>query len=245
MRRGAGFVTPKELVSAVGDRLRLAANPRNAGPMQRYMKSTMPYLGITAPRLKALCRDIFTEFPLGSGADWRQTIQLLWRNATHREQRYAAIALADFKEYHSSETLAVLPRYREMIRTGAWWDYVDQLASHRIGSLLRKYPGVMKPILVRWARSTDLWLRRAAILAQLGFKGSTDGILLLACIEPSVGHPDFFLRKGIGWALRQYAREKPRTVIRYVERNRSRLSPLSKREALKALLRAGVVKRVP
>ena len=86
----------------------------------------------------------------------------------------------------------------------------------------------------RWARATDsLWKRRAAILCQLRFKEETDLRLLFDCIEPNLPHADFFIRKAIGWALRQHAWTDPREVRRYVEANRERLSPLSIREALK------------
>ena len=124
-----------------------------------------------------------------------------------------------------------------MITTGAWWDYVDSIASQRIGELLQRYPKEMRAILRNWAASDDIWKRRSAILAQLKFKGDTDLKLLYACIQPSLARPEFFLRKGIGWALRQHAWTDPKEVIRYVKANEQRLSPLSKREALKNLSR--------
>ena len=86
-----------------------------------------------------------------------------------------------------------------------------------------------------WSKSDNVWKRRASILCQLGFKGDTDLDLLYACIEPSLDSNEFFLRKAIGWALRQYARTDPGEVKRYVGRNESRLSRLSKREALKKI----------
>jgi 3-methyladenine DNA glycosylase AlkD len=91
----------------------------------------------------------------------------------------------------------------------------------------------MKPLMRRWARDSDTWKRRSAILCQLGFKRDTDLRLLYDCIEPNVTHQDFFIRKAIGWALRQYAWTDPRAVRRYVKANKQRLSPLSVREALK------------
>jgi 3-methyladenine DNA glycosylase AlkD len=98
----------------------------------------------------------------------------------------------------------------------------------------------MSGILRDWAVSSDIWKRRSAILAQLNFKRETDLKLLYDCIRPSLGASEFFLRKGIGWALRQYARTDPAEVIRFVRRNEARLSPLSKREALKHV---GALKR--
>ena len=91
----------------------------------------------------------------------------------------------------------------------------------------------MKPLMRRWARGPDMWKRRAAILAQIRFRQATDIDLLYACIEPNLTHTDFFIRKAIGWALRQYAWSDPREVRRYVSKNRTRLSPLSVREAMK------------
>jgi 3-methyladenine DNA glycosylase AlkD len=121
----------------------------------------------------------------------------------------------------------------EMIVTGAWWDYVDTLASRNLGSILRAEPRRMKPLMRRWARDANLWKRRSAILCQLGFKGTTDLVLLYDCIEPNLSGRDFFIRKAIGWALRQLAWTDPKEVRRYVKANRDRLSPLSVREALK------------
>ena len=123
--------------------------------------------------------------------------------------------------------------YEEMITSGAWWDFVDAIATHQLGELLRKHPAEMSAILRQWAAGEDIWKRRSAILAQISFKGDTDLKLLYDCIEPSLGASEFFLRKGIGWALRQYAWTDPAEVIRFVRRHEARLSPLSKREALK------------
>jgi 3-methyladenine DNA glycosylase AlkD len=120
-----------------------------------------------------------------------------------------------------------------MITTGAWWDYVDPIAAHRVGPLLRRYPKLMSRKMRAWSRSKDLWLRRSAIICQLAFKKETDLGLLYDCIEPAIGEKEFFLRKAIGWALRQYAWTDPKEVQRYVREYRSRLSPLSIREALK------------
>jgi 3-methyladenine DNA glycosylase AlkD len=123
--------------------------------------------------------------------------------------------------------------YEEMIVTGAWWDYVDAIAGHRLGLLLRRFPAPMRKQMLAWSRDQDLWKRRSAILCQLRFKGETDLELLYACIAPSLASREFFLRKAIGWALRQYAWTDPREVVRYVREHQAALSPLSRREALK------------
>ena len=116
-----------------------------------------------------------------------------------------------------------------MIVTGAWWDVVDPIASHCVGKLLRKYPSHVGRTMRAWSGSRDIWKRRTSIICQLGFKQDTDLELLYACIEPSLDSKEFFLRKAIGWALRQYAWTDPREIQRYVRAHDSRLSPLSKR----------------
>jgi len=212
--------------------------------MQAYMKSAMPYLGITSTPLATTCRALITTHRLSTVDTWRDTTLTLWREAQFREERYAAILIARHRLYDDHQTLAALPMYRELIVTGAWWDYVDAVA-HQIGILLRRFPNAMAKTLRGWSRGDDLWLRRTSIIAQLDFKHDLDCALLYDCIEPSLDSREFFLRKAIGWALRQHARVDPREVLRYVKANRARLSGLSKREALKAALRSGTLKEIP
>ena len=123
--------------------------------------------------------------------------------------------------------------HEAMIVSGAWWDYVDDIASHRIGGLLTLYPETIRATMLAWSRDANLWKRRTAILSQLSFKAATDEWLLFACIAPNMGDRDFFIRKAIGWALRVYSKTAPDVVRRYVREHEAELSPLSRREALK------------
>jgi 3-methyladenine DNA glycosylase AlkD len=221
------------LLRALKKSLRAAADPAKAPAMQAYMKSSMPYLGLQAPQLRQAVRAVFAAHPLESFEEWRDAVLQLWRQARYREERYAAIELAGHTRYRAFRSLEALPMYEEMITLGAWWDFVDAIATRQLGELLRKHPVEMSAILREWAICDDMWKRRSAILAQLNYKSDTDLKLLYDCIRPSLGASEFFLRKGIGWALRQYARTDPAEVIRFVRRNEARLSPLTKREALK------------
>lgn len=223
----------RRLIRSLRVALRTAADPKKAPGMQRYMKSRMPYLGVQALQLRKVVKAVIAEHPLSSFEDWRDTILEIWRQARYREERYAAIELAGYRHYRQFRTLEALPIYEEVITAGAWWDYVDSIATHQLGELLRHYPADMAPLLRNWAADDDIWKRRSAILAQLNFKGETDLNLLYDCIRPSLSASEFFLRKGIGWALRQYARTNPREVLRFVRQHESQLSPLTKREALK------------
>ena len=221
------------LVRTVRRALAEAADPTKAAAMQTYMKSAMPYRGVSAPVLKLVCRNAFKAHPLVTAAEWRRVVLDLWRHAEFREERYAAVLLTQARSYREFQTYSSLRLFEEMIVTGAWWDFVDTLAGHNLGDILRADPRKMKPLMRRWARDADMWKRRSAILCQLGFKRETDLDLLYDCIEPNLSHKEFFIRKAIGWALRQYAWTDPKEVRRYVKANKARLSPLSVREALK------------
>lgn len=233
----------RKLIRSVREALQALADPAKAPAMQAYMKSEMPYLGVQATPLRQALRPLFADCVLESFEEWRGTVLELWRFARHREERYAAIELAGQPAYRPFQTLKALPIYEEMIVSGAWWDLVDSIAAHQIGGLLQRYPAEMAPVLRDWATGVDIWKRRASILAQLGFKGSTDCELLYDCIRPSLSRPEFFLRKGIGWALRQYARTDAAEVLRYVRRNEQLLSPMSRREALKNVARKPSVRK--
>jgi 3-methyladenine DNA glycosylase AlkD len=211
------------------------ANPVKAEGMRAYMKSEMPYLGVQSTPLREVCREVFDVFPVEGFEAWRDAIRELWRGARFREERYVALELLGDRRFRGYRTLEVLPLYEELIVDGAWWDLVDDLATHHVGDLLRRFPTEMRPVLLRWSRGDDHWLRRTSIICQVGSKRQTDRELLFACIEPSIGERDFFLRKGIGWALREYAKVEPDAVREYVAANEQRLSGLSKREARKHL----------
>jgi 3-methyladenine DNA glycosylase AlkD len=224
------------LVVEVRRALEKAANPAKAPQMQAYMKSAMPYRGVSSPEQKAIWKTAFSAHPLPSMDAWQRVALTLWREAAFREERYAAIALTDLKPYADYRTMASIPMFEEMIVTGAWWDFVDAIAGRSLGAVLRREPAKMSKLMRRWARDPHMWKRRSAILCQLGFKRDTDLELLYDCIEPNLvgSHSDeFFIRKAIGWALRQYAWSDPREVKRYVKTNRERMSNLSVREALK------------
>ena len=200
--------------------------------MQAYMKSAMPYRGVTMPALRIITRRLFSEHPLATAEEWQAAILELWRGAKFREERYAAVELAGAKRYAAYRTPEVMPMLEEMVVTGAWWDHVDELA-HLIGDLLLAYPKTMRPLMRAWSTDENLWKRRVSIICQVGLKRDTDLKLLYANIEPNLADRDFFIRKAIGWALRQYAWTDPDEIAKYVQAHEARLSGLSRREALK------------
>lgn len=230
-----------DLVRKVRSTLAGAGDPVRAQGQQRYMKSPLPYHGITTPQLRVLLRPILDD-PASRIADrptWEATVRALWDGATHREQRYAATILAGHRRHRQWQDRDTMGLYRHLIVTGAWWDHVDDIAAHLVGPILRADHAGVAPVIRRWARAEDLWLRRTAILCQLGAKTDTDTVLLEDCITSNLlDGPfggEFFVRKAIGWALRDYARTDAVWVRGFLTRHESRLSTLSRREGGKHL----------
>ena len=220
------------LVGTIGAELRRAADPTRAPQMQAYMKSSMPYLGVPLPVTRRIARSAAVSYPPADVSDLLASATALWRGAKYREERYAAAELTGLRM--AAGRLEMLPLYREMIVTGAWWDHVDGI-SERIGGLLLAHRPVIEPVIREWSTDPDRWLRRSSIISQLALKQRTDVVLLTDVIEPNLADPEFFIRKAIGWALRQYARIDPDWVRAFVQANGAAMSPLSRREAMKHL----------
>lgn len=227
-----------ELARALRQAYAAEGDPRRAGDMRAYMKSAMPYYGVPMPRTRAILRELVQGRDLGDAAHLAQVVRTLWHGAKRREERYAALELLDRPAARKLEAPGALPLYEELIASGAWWDLVDELAARRVGVVLARSPKVVQPTLRRWSRGGDLWLRRAAILAQLKHRDATDVDFLFDVIEPAVDEKEFFLRKAIGWALRELSRWKPEAVERWLDEHRGRASGLTVREAQRGLARA-------
>jgi 3-methyladenine DNA glycosylase AlkD len=227
---------PSDLARLVRRRIAEAGDASRAPRMQTYMKSAMPYRGVTAVPLRAICRTAYAELPLSDRAEWEACVRLLWDEAAYREERYAALALTSHRAYRQHQDPDTLPLYRHLVVTGAWWDLVDSLASHGVGAVLADYPDQVTPVVRDWAVDEDLWLRRTAILCQLARKERTDEKLLRfvleANLEGTLHGAEFFVRKAIGWALREHAKTDPAWVRGSVSEHHERLSGLSRREAL-------------
>ena len=203
------------------------------------MKSELPFLGIQAATRRRLMRQLLP--PIQTQEELYAVVRGLWhgrpraRVKVYREERYIAMELLTLPRFKRLRDPATLGLYEELIVDGAWWDFVDHLAKHGVGELLRRFPEETKPEMLEWSTDADKWKRRTAILCQLDFKRDTDLELLEAGIDANLDDGDFFIKKAVGWALRQLGWFEPDYVERYVARHEKRLSALSRREALKSL----------
>jgi 3-methyladenine DNA glycosylase AlkD len=222
------------LLETLRKELAAAGDAKRAAGAQAYMKSTMPFHGVPAKPSRAICKEVLRGVDLQDAEAWRALVLGIFRGARYREEWYAAVELAGDRRARAWQTMEALPMYEELITSARWWDVVDALATHRLGDVLVREPGPMRRAMLAWSKDTEMWKRRSAILCQIRRKAETDLDLLYACIAPSIASKEFFLRKAIGWALRQYAWTDPREVVRFVKAH-PELSGLSKREALKNL----------
>ena len=207
-----------------------SADPEKAKGMQAYMKTDMPFYGVQKPGRKPILKELVSAYPPETREEYEQLVLALWQ-LPHREEKYLAQGVATaHKEFMLPDSLRL---YRRMIVEGAWWDLVDEVATHMIRPLVVGYPGEVWPVVDTWIGDENMWLRRAAIIGQVGAKESTDvGRLFRFCLARA-HESEFFIRKAIGWALREYAKTDPGAVAEFVETHRSELSGLSFREATK------------
>lgn len=154
-------------------------------------------------------------------------------DAAAPQEKYLAIGIAGC--YPRFITADNLDLYERLIVEGAWWDFVDDVAIHLVGCVLALDPAAAKPVVERWIRSEDMWLRRSAIISQNKLKAATDFDLMRCFVMGTAHEKAFFIRKAIGWALREYAKTEPEAVRTFVEEMGDRLSGRSRREALKNL----------
>ncbi|MEU6996600.1 DNA alkylation repair protein [Streptomyces sp. NPDC046465] len=206
-----------------------AADPGRAAQMRAYMRDIAPFLGLTSPVRRELSRTVLAGTPRPDERDCTAIALRCWELP---EREYAYFAVDYLRRHVRRCSSGFLPVARRLVTTRSWWDTVDALAAHVVGGLVAAEPE-LRTAMDEWIEDDDLWVARTALLHQLRHKSATDVERLFAyCVRQS-GHPDFFIRKAIGWCLREYAKTDPEAVRDFVERERGRLSPLSVREALK------------
>lgn len=217
-----------EARSYVSSALEALRDPSKAPQMKAYMKTTMPFYGVQkAPRAPVL-RHLVREFQVGSGPEYREMVLGLW-GLPHREEKYLALGYA--RHFIRFIDPSQLPLYKRLIIEGAWWDLVDEVATKLIRHLVLEFPHESWSVVDTWVDDEDIWLRRSAIICQVGAKERTDPARLFSYCESRTSEKGFFVRKAIGWALREYSKTDPLAVAGFVNSHASDLSGLSFREA--------------
>jgi len=122
----------------------------------------------------------------------------------------------------------------DLILTRSLWDTVDGL-NKLVGLHFKQHPSLIRPVTERWVESGNIWLQRVSMIFQLTYKDKTDADLMFDYIRRLSKSKEFFIQKGVGWALRQYSKINPEAVAQFIAA--TPLAPLTKREGMKALTR--------
>jgi 3-methyladenine DNA glycosylase AlkD len=222
----------EELIEATQRELRGVADPARAAPMAAYMKTDMPFYGVQKAGRSSVLRTLKRDHPPDDVTEYREAVLGLWQ-LPHREEKYLAISYARaFNEYITTDAMEL---YERLLVDGAWWDFVDEIASHLVGRVLLRERSDLAPTMRSWISADNIWLRRTSIICQLRHKAETDTAMLDDACTSNLPDTEFFIRKAVGWALREYAKTDPDWVRSYVETHQGELSGLSYREATKHL----------
>ncbi|MEV4348151.1 DNA alkylation repair protein [Actinoplanes sp. NPDC049596] len=219
------------LLGRLDAELRPAADPVRAAGQAKYMRDQFDFLGLPAPLVQKLGRVALAGLPPPTEDDLRSAALALWERD---EREFQYVACSYLVRHVGVPGPGFLDVVRTLVTTKSWWDTVDPLATRFTGGLVRRHPKLTEAM-DQWARDDNMWVVRTAILHQLHYGADTDTSRLFGYCAAQAGHPDFFVRKAIGWALRQYARTDPDAVRAFLDENRARLSGLSIREAAKHL----------
>jgi len=230
--------TAKSLISFVQESLAEVADPINAPQMAAYMKTSMPFYGVKKPLRKPITRAIKKQFRPANRQAYERAVRGLWK-LPHREEKYIALAVARmFPGYIDGESM---PLFEQLIRQGAWWDFVDEVAVQLVGPVLLNERKATKPMMDEWINDDDMWIRRSAIISHIKHKQATDHRSLFRYCRERADEKEFFIRKAIGWALREYSKTDPARVRTFLHKYETCLSGLSYREGARILQKRGLL----
>lgn len=207
-------------------------NPQNALQMKAYMRNQYDFFGIKAPAQAQIRKEFLKAEGLPEIFHLPKLILELWEQP---EREFQHFALALIEKYSKKTDAGFIEILEWIVVTKSWWDTVDFIAANLVGAHFKRFPELIPAYTEKWMNSGNFWLQRSALLFQLKYKKQTDLGLLFGFIERLSDSREFFIRKAIGWTLREYSKTDPHIVIQFV--NSHQLQPLSRKEALKVINR--------
>ena len=198
-------------------------------PMKKYMRNQFEFYGIKSPHRKKAISLFKKEYGQLSNMEMEKFAHLCWEHP-NREMQYSCMELLDKEKELTKDRIEL---YEWMVLRKSWWDSIDFIAPSLMGRYFQIFPEMRNQKTLEYVNSNELWLQRSALIFQLKYKEKTDLSLLFQYVEMLSSHPDFFIRKAIGWSLRQAGKTFPKEIRDFVQK--TELSNLSRREALKRL----------
>ncbi len=224
----------RRLADRLEAELRVLGTAERAAQEKRYLKSDLEHLGVTVPVLRKVVvalRRAHPEFGCDEATGLART---LWKKPIHERRAAAVEVLELWKNLLGPEDVGLI---EELLREARGWALVDNLAASVAGDLVERFPGKLAPVLDRWAKDNDFWLRRSALLALLLplRRGGGDFARFGRYADGMLAEKEFFIRKAIGWVLRETAKKTPERVVEWLLPRAARAAGLTVREACKHL----------
>ena len=222
-----------QLAAEIEQRLREVATPERAEHEKRYLKSELEFLGATVWQIRAAVGDVAREHRDLTHDELVELVEALWATPIH-ERRMASVMFLD--RFSWLLTAEDLPLVERLVRESKTWALVDFLAGDVLGDLVAREQGGVSAVMDRWATDDDFWVRRAALLAELRpIRRGASLDRFLGRAEPMIEEKEFFIRKAIGWVLREAGRRRPDEVAAWLRPRTHRASGVTMREAVKYL----------
>lgn len=223
----------RRLVADIDRELRSRGTPDRAAHEKAYLKSELRHYGTTVPAIRSVTNTTSARYPGLGHDDLTAAASALWAVPVH-ERRMAAVELLELHaELLRPRDVPLLERFLRESRT---WALVDGIAAPVVGKLLSRYPELCATI-DRWAVDEDFWIRRSALLALLeGLRsGEGDFARFSRYADAMLDEKEFFIRKAIGWVLRETAKRRPQLVFDWLLPRATQMSGVTRREAIKPL----------
>lgn len=225
-RRQRGLGPEVQTIKAT---LRALGDPNRAEGEKRYLKSDLDFLGVGTPGLRAAVRNWLAEHPDLNRARLLRLVEALWGTRLHELRVFGIELLRARFSFLRSEDIDLL---EDLLRRSGTWAYVDSIAVHLVGPLVERDPALSDD-LDRWVKDKDFWIRRSALLALLLplRRGEGDWPRFVRYADALIEEKEFFIRKAIGWVLREVAKKHPERVRKFLRDREGRVSGVTRREA--------------
>ncbi len=221
---------PDKYIEEITGAFEAIADSECAEGQKKYMRNKFEFCGIQARPRREAARKFMRKDNRPVYENLAVVIKKLWKKE-EREYQYYAVELLERYEKNFTEDIISLFEY--MITQKSWWDTVDRIAKNLTGRYFESFPENRERYLQKWVRSDNIWLRRTALLFQLGYKENTDAVLLFDLINQLKDIDEFFIQKAIGWSLREYSKVEPKVVEEFIQNHD--FSSLSTREGMKVI----------